>query len=211
MRPVYMLLFVLIVFESCLHPDKKEEKQSAESFQMSDTHFISNKIGWGIKLPGKDWEILPARKGKGINPKTKQDLRKAIGVDIDDKGLQELIAFRKDSANSFVAFIEPYKFSTDSEYEQTLRYQHDFFRDGYNSKNIPANFEMGATRIGGKMIDWFIVKSQLPGTNGTPLTFHLYNCLVNEYFFSLVAFSNNEKDLEKLGNIVYSSKFSEKD
>ena len=211
MKHALVSLIVLFLFENCSDLSTEKEKKISKDHKISGTHFISDKIGWGIKLPDKDWEIIVPKKQKGINPKTKQDLQKTIGVDINDKDLQELIAFRKDSANSFTAFIEPYKFSTDSEYEQTLKYQHEFFKYGYNVNNIPANYEMGATRIGGKMIDWFIIKSQLPDTKGTPLTFHLYNCLVNDHFFSMVVFSNNEKDIEELGKIVYSSKFSTKD
>ena len=209
----YALVFLLAVFlfESCLDPFKKKEEKVSESSKLSGTHFISDKIGWGIKLPGKDWEVIVPNETRGLNARSKQDIEKTLGVEINDAKVRELISLRKDSLNNFVAMIEPYRFSTDSEYEQLLTYQHEFFKAGYASKDIPAEYEMGATRIGGQMIDWFIIKAQSAGAEKTPLTLLLYNCLVNEYFFSLVVFSDNEKDMETLEGIVYSSKFSTKD
>jgi hypothetical protein len=209
----YLLSLVLFVFlfQGCFDtPFKKDEKELSKDSKISDTHFISDKIGWGIRLPGKDWEVIIPKETRGLNAKTRQDIEKALGVEIDDAKVRELISFRKDALNNFVAMIEPYRFTTDSEYEQMLRYQHEFFKAGYASKDIPAEYEMGATRIGGQMIDWFIIKAQSAGAEKTPLTVRLYNCLVNKYFFSLVVFSDNEKDMQTLEGIVYSSKFSGK-
>ncbi len=211
MKFALVFLFVVFLFGSCLNPFKKEEKKVSEDSKVSDTHFISDKIGWGIKLPGQGWEVIVPKERKGLNAKTRQDIEKTLGVEIDDRMVRELISFRKDSLNNFVAMIEPYHFSTDSEYEQMLTYQHEFFKAGYASKDIPAEYEMGATRIGGKMIDWFIIKAQAAGAEKTPLTLRLYNCLVSKHFLSLVVFSDNEKDMETLEGIVYSSKFSSKD
>lgn len=206
-----VFLFVAFLFQSCVNPFKKEEKKLSEDSKISDTHFISDKIGWGIKLPGKDWEVIVPKETRGLNAKTKRNIEKTLGVEIDDTKVRELISFRKDSLNNFLAMIEPYPFSTDNEYEQMLTYQHEFFKAGYASMDIPAEYEMGATRIGGQMIDWFIIKAQSAGAEKTPLTLRLYNCLVNKHFFSLVAFSDNEKDMQTLEGIVYSSKFSAKD
>ena len=212
MKQSLSLLFVVVLFESCLNPFKKEEKELSEGdSKISDTHFISDKIGWGIRLPGNDWQVIVPKETRGLNTETRQDIEKTLGVEIDDSQVRELISFRKNSFNRFVAMIEPYRFSTDNEYEQLLTYQHEFFKAGYASKDIPAEYEMGATRIGGQMIDWFTIKAQSAGAEKTPITLRLYNCLVNKQFFSLVVFSDNEKDMETLEGIVYSSKFSVKD
>ena len=147
MKCALVFLFVVFLFDSCLNPFKKKEKKLSEDSKISDTHFISDKIGWGIKLPGKDWEIILPKGTKGFNEKAKQDIEKSLGLEVEDASVQELICFRKDSLNNFVAIIEPYRFSTDNEYEQMLRFQHDFFKDGYASRNIPAESEMGDSRI----------------------------------------------------------------
>ena len=211
MKHTLVFFFVVLFFESCLDFSKEKDKKVSDINKLSDTHFISDKIGWGIKLPGKDWEVIVPNETRRLNARTKQDIEKTLGVEMDDSGVHELISFRKDSHNNFVAMIEPYRFSTDREYEQMLTYQHEFFKAGYASKDIPAEYEMGATRIGGQMIDWFIIKAQSAGAEKTPITLRLYNCLVSNHFFTLVVFTDNEKDMEALEGIVYSSKFSTKD
>jgi len=58
------------------------------------------------------------------------------------------------------------------------------------------------------MIDWFNIITYTPGSEKPPHARRIFSCLVNKYILSMVISSDNEKDMETLENVVYSSEFS---
>jgi hypothetical protein len=171
-------------------------------------HYTSEKIGWTITLPGKTWEVIIPKEGENVNAKTKEEVGEFIFVKIDGSRVQELISFRKNNTSSFVSVIETYNNTSDGQYEQLLLNQHEALKAINASKNIPAKYEIGATRIGGVMIDWFNIITYTPGSEKPPHTRRIFSCLVNKYILSMVISSDNKKDMETLENVVYSSEFS---
>ena len=89
--------------------------------------------------------------------------------------------------------------------------QHDLLKSTYADRNIPARYELGATRIGGMMLDWFNIMIDVPGKEKKVFMLRMFSCLVNNYFFSMIVSYNNEMDEKTLMNVVYSSKFSIKE
>ena len=210
MRRLFYCLLPLFIFGGCLdNPFKEKRKKSrVEGTPLTGNHFTSEKIGWTIKLPGKEWKIIPKSERKQSNAKAKKNIEKSTGVVIDNSKVQELISFRKDDRNNFISLIEPFNKATDGNYEQVLYMQHELFKTTYSEKNIPAKYEIGATRIGGVMIDWFNVMIDIPGKEKKVFTLRMFSCLVNKYFFSMVVSYDNKMDEETLMNVVYSSTFS---
>ena len=203
------ILAVLTLCQACKTGTNKEKPANAvNDYQISSTHFISNKIGWGIKLPGDGWQTILPKTKKGLKTPVKNDLEWALAIEVKDKDLEDVISFRKDSLNSFLSFLNKYKGSNDKEYDLMLTSLHDFFKAGYEEKKIPAGYEMGASRIGGRMIDWFTIKEQAIDASKKKLTVTLYNCMVGQYLLNIVSWSNNQPDKETLEGIIYSSKFS---
>ena len=210
MRHLLCCLLLLFVLVSCLeNPFKqKPKKPPVAGTPLSGNHYTSQKIGWTIKLPGKEWKLIPKSERSSSNEKAKKDLEKSTGAEIDNSNVQELISFRKDDRNSFISVIEPFNKTTDGNYEQVLYMQHELIKTAYAEKNIAAKYEIGASRIGGVMIDWFNVIIDIPGKERKVFTLRMFSCLVNKYFFSMVVSYDNEIDEETLTNVVYSSTFS---
>ena len=169
-------------------------------------HYTSEKIGWKIKLPGKAWKTFIPKENDNTNAKTKQEVEEFIGVKIDGARIQELISFRKGTASNFVSVVETYENTTDNYYEQLLTQQHQSIKENYNSKKIAAEYEMGASRIGGMMLDWFNIKTYTNSRNPSQLR-RIFSCVVNKYILSVIISSDNEKDFETLERVVKSSKF----
>ena len=212
MRSIAATVMVVFLFQACTNnTDKERSAKPSEQYQLSKTHFISNKIGWGLKLPGDGWQVILPKSKKGLTTPVRNDLEWALAVEVKDKDLEELISFRKDSLNSFLSFLRKYKSSNEKEYNLMLTGLHAFFKAGYEEKQVPAEYEMGASRIGGKMMDWFTIKEQAVDASKKKLTVTLYNCMVGEYLLNIVAWSNNEPDKETLESMIYSSKFSTED
>ena len=213
MRHLLSCLLLFFVLESCLeNPFKeKQKKPPVEGIPVTGNLFTSRKIGWTIKLPGNEWKIIPKSERRKSNAKAKNDIEKSTGVAIDNSNMEELISFRKDDGNNFISIIEPYNKATDGDYDQLLYMQHDLLKSTYADKNIPARYELGATRIGGMMLDWFNIMIDVPGNEQKVFTLRMFSCLVNNYFFSMIVSYNNEMDEKTLMNVVYSSRFSIKE
>lgn len=170
-------------------------------------HYTSEKIGWKITLPGKAWKTFTPKENQNINARTKQEVEEFIGVKIDGSRVQELISFGKGPSSNFISVIETYEYADDSYYEQLLTQQHQSIKENHKTKQISAEYEIGASRIGGMMLDWFTIKSYYPGVR-TPYIRRIFSCIVNKYIFSVIIGTDNEKDLETLEDVVNSSKFS---
>lgn len=169
--------------------------------------YTSDKIGWKIALPGNTWKTTVPKENGNPNANTKKLVEEFIGVKIDGARVQELISFEKGTANSFISVIETYEHTNDHSYEQLLTQQHKSIKENHRAKKISAEYEIGASRIGGMMLDWFTIRTYYPGVR-TPYLQRLYSCVVNKYILSIIISSNNEKDLETLEKVVRSSKFS---
>ena len=174
----------------------------------SKKKYSSEKIGWEITLPGNSWKVTIPKEGENADTKTRQEIEEFIGIKVDGSRVQPLISFRKDSASSFVSVIETYDYTSDSRYEQLLTEQHKKIKENYASKKTGVEYEIGATRIGGMMLDWFNMKVYTPGSEKPPHLRRIFSCLVNKYIFSIIISSDNEKDMETLENVVFSSMFS---
>jgi len=170
-------------------------------------HFKAEKIGWSIELPGKKWKNKTPKEKSPGNINLFKDSDQPV---LDETSFEELIVLEKDSSNKFRAALQLYSVPrTSQEYEQMLVHQHNDIRKGYKEKDTPAEFQIGATRIGDKMIDWFDIKVH-PADSLRKHTIRIYNCEIRGHILYITISSNNDKDLETLENIVFSSKFSEK-
>jgi len=171
-------------------------------------NYTSEKIGWKITLPGKTWKTIIPKDNEKAAAKTREEVEEFIGIKVDGSRVQPLISLIKNNASSFVSVIETYDHTSDGLYEQILTEQHRAIKANYVSKNIPAQYEIGASRIGGMMLDWFTIKTYAHDPEKSPHTRRIFSCLVNKYIFSMIISSDNEKDMETLENVVYSSTFS---
>lgn len=202
MRHLTIYFLLLFVLQNCENAFKKK------SDPLTKETFTADKIGWTIQLPGKNWAILRNEQFEGFKVKSKKELEKIIDTTIVDSKTELLIGFRKNKINKFFSTIMPYDIAVDGDYDKALTTMHEFLKYRYASDNIPTEYELGATRIGGVMLDWFNMKEFSSDKKKETKTVRMFSCLLNNYFFSMTISYDNEHDQETLMNIVNSSKFS---
>jgi hypothetical protein len=170
--------------------------------------FKVEKIGWSIELPGGKWK----KKTLKEKPKGNENLFKdSDHIILDETSFEELLVLEKDNNNKFRAALQSYNTPmTDQEYQQMLVDQHNDVPKGYKKKGTPAEYQIGATRIGDKMIDWYDIKLYTANPKEAN-RIRIYNCMVKDKILFMTISSNNKKDHETLEEMIFSSKFSEKE
>lgn len=186
----------------------KPPSSSEKTKPLPEGHFTEEKIGWTIKLPGGDWSVVTKKEKEKRSKKTIREIEESTGVKVDVSRIEQLISFNNNRRSSFTASIEPFDESQFGGYDNNLALQREILKQTYAAKNVHAKYEIGASRIGGVMIDWFIARISAPGKK-KDFTIRIYNCLRNNYFFTIVIGYDNVEDEKKLLNVVYSSKFTE--
>lgn len=206
-------LSLVLVFGSCANNSSstgKPTKASEESKPITEDYFFAEKIGWKIKLPGSEWETISGKEKQKMHTEGKKIVEESMGTKIDDSDVKELISFRKDKFNNFMATIEPFNKSMQNQYDGILANTHELIKKTYALRKIKADYEIGASRIDGLMVDKFDIKLYSPNKKDIILYQHVYSCLVNNYVLTINISANNLKDEEALLNVIYSSKFSAK-
>ena len=183
-------------------------KQKADP--LTKKTFTAEKIGWTINLPGEKWKVMKEQELKKMSDKGAAIIEKATEMKIETSGVEYLINLKKNSFNYFLASIEPYDSASFRNYDEMLMALHEMMKASYQSKKIPAEFEIGATRIDGLMLDRYIIKIQSKNPGEKSFYQEIYTCLINNYALSIVLMYNNESDKETLSNILQSSNFSMK-
>lgn len=173
-------------------------------------HYSSEKLGWKITLPGESWKVSAPKPNEASSEKTKQMVEEFLNMKIDGSRVQEVVTIRKSDLSSLVSVIETYDYPTDHGYEQLLTGQHKKLKEDFKFKKIPAEYEMGASRIGGVMVDWFNIKTYNE-PNKYPRLHRIFSCIRDNYIFSMVISSDNEADFATLEKIALSSKFTTKE
>jgi hypothetical protein len=170
--------------------------------------FNVEKIGWSIDLPGNKWKKKTVKQ----KPKGNENLFKdSDHLIVDETSFEELLVLEKDNNNKFKAALQSYSTPvTEHEYQQMLVDQHNNVPVGYKKKGTPAEFQIGATRIGNKMVDWYDIKLY-PADKKEISRIRIYNCMVKDKILFMTISSNNKTDHEVLEEMVLSSKFSEKE
>ena len=208
---ILYLSFTLIIAGCIYSPQKQtlQEKQKESGAGKLDERYVYSvrEIGWSTSLP-KDWTVISKRESAENTKKGQKLIEESVGTKIDASSLIELISIKKDKFNSFESTMEPFNESTDGSYDNQNFMVHDLIRQTYKAKNIHADYEIGATRIDGVMLDWFYIKVFAPDNKKVILQQKIYSALINGYDFAINISYNNETDEETLMKIINSSKFS---
>ena len=209
MKFLLSAILFLFIFQGCFdNPFKQKVKpRPAEGKPLTETTFTSEKIGWKIELPkSKEWKIISIKEHDSLNKKGREVIEETTGVEIPTSQLEHLISFRKDQFNSFMSNIEPFDESVDGGYDNMLAIIHQIIKNGYAAKNIPADYEISATRIDGIMVDRFDIKLYSPNKK-IILNQHIFTCLIKDHILSIQISTNNKTDGETLEKVVFSSDF----
>jgi len=207
----YLLSAALFLFilQGCLeNPFKQKVKPvPAQGNPLPGNTFNSEKIGWKIELPkGKEWKIISREEQARLDKKGREVIEESVGTEIPKSKAEDLISFRKDQFNTFISNIEPFDESVDGNYDQMLAVLHQVIKNSYASKNIPADYEIAATRIDGIMVDRFDIK--LYSSNRKVILYqHIFTCIIKDHFLNITISANNKEDEETLEKIVFSSVF----
>jgi len=209
MRLLFFLALLLFSVSSCKHKQTyHEKKKEIDAGHLSENNIYSAKeVGWTVQVPD-GWQIITRKEKKVLSEKGKKSVEETLGENIDASELVELINFKKDMFNSFLSTMEPFDEKKYGSYDNQNTTIHELVKKTYASKNIYAEYELGALRIDGKMFDRFITKVYSPDKKNIIINQAMFSCLINGYDFSMVINYNNEKDKETLMNVIQSSKFS---
>jgi hypothetical protein len=198
MRYTIAALIIVSLFGSC--------KEKADP--LTEKTYTADKVGWTINLPGKKWKTMSEKEVKKINERGMEFIKEATNTKIDTSESENLISLKKDPFNYFFALIEPFDSVTFRNYDDMITAVHEITKASFESKKIPVEFEMGATRIDGLMLDRYIIKLLSKKHGENILNQELYTCLINNYVLTINLVYNNELDKETLQSILQSSNFT---
>jgi len=211
-QAIILYLSFTLIIAGCIYSPKKQtlqEKQKETGAGKLDERYVYSvkEIGWSAKLP-KEWKVISKRESLENSQKGQEFIEESVGQKIDASNLIELVSIKKDEFNSFESTMEPFNEVTDGSYEDQNFKVHELIKQTYKTKKINADYEIGATRIDGVMLDWFYIKAFTPDKEKVILQQRIYSALINGYDFAMTISYNNDKDGEELMNLVNSSKFS---
>src|SRR5436190_2260788 len=211
-QAIILFLSFPLIIAGCIYSPKKQtlqEKQKETGAGKLDEKYVYSvkEIGWSAKLP-KEWTVVSKRESEKNSERGQKYIEESLGKKIDASGLIELIMISKNKFNSFISTMEPFDESTEGPYDDQNYFVHNLIKETYQSKNIHAEYEIGATRVDGVMLDWFYSKIFSPDKKNIILRQKMFSALINGYDFSMTISYNNETDEQTLINIVNSSKFS---
>lgn len=198
MRYLVALFVSAVLLESC----------TDTANGLTEKTFTAPKVGWTINLPGKNWQMMDEQELRKAEHQGKELAKSATKAKVDNRGTEHLIGLKKNMTNLFMASVEAFDSTVMSSYEQFLSSFHQITKTTYEAKKIPAEYEMGATRIDGLMLDRFIVKLMSPEKNETVIFQEIYTCLINKHILTISLMYDNDRDKETLQNILQSSNFS---
>lgn len=93
-------------------------------------------------------------------------------------------------------------------YESAIDQQREIVKNYYYEKQIPADFQIGATRIDGLMVDWMDIFVKDRSKKKNLLTSRVFNFLMKGYLVTISITYNNERDREILNGVVLNSDFA---
>lgn len=213
MKPVpYCLLLLLIITGCNTQPKPKqtlEQKQKElEAGKLDKKNIYSAKeIGWTVTLP-RDWKVMTKRDNFLLNQKAKKAFKDALGTELSDSGLVNLINIEKDQFNSFQSNMQRFNEAREGDYDQYIMAIHNMIMELYKAKHVPEQHELGAVRIDGVMFDRFCTKLYSPDKKKIIAEQKLYSALINGHVFSMTLNFNNSDDEETLMNMLMNSTFS---
>ena len=208
MKYLISALLFLFILQGCLdNPfNQKVKPIPAEGKPLTGTTFTSEKIGWKIELPkGKEWRIISTKEHDSLEKGGRKVIEETTGVELPKSEAENLISFRKDQFNSFVSSIEPFDESVDGSYDNMLAVLHQVIKNGYAAKNIPAEYEMSATRIDGIMVDRYDIK--IYAAKKVILYQYVFTCFIKDQLLSIQITTNNKADGATLEKVVLTSDF----
>jgi hypothetical protein len=198
MRYLLAVIIIIFLFESC----------TPKADLLTKKTYTAEKIGWTINLPGQKWKVITERELKKMSDKGKALIEDATEMKIDNSEVENLINLKKNTFNYFLASIEPYDSVSFNNYDEMVKTLHEVLKASYHSKKIPAEYEIGATRIDGLMLDRYIIKIPPKAPGGKPFYQEIYTCLINNFVLEITLMYNNDNDKETLSNILQSSNFT---
>ncbi len=209
MRLFLLFLPLLLVTTVCKNKQTLKEKQKELDIGNLDENSIYSvkEIGWSVKLP-ENWQVLSKRENYNETKKGEKFIEESTGTRVDASDLIELISIKKDQFNSFQSTMERYTESTGASYDDHIAMVHKIIEQAYKAKKIYADYELGATRIDGIMLDRFCTKIYSSNKKNVILQQKIFSGLINGYDFTMIINYNNESDEKTLMNIVNSTKFA---
>ena len=198
MRFLFAIIIIFFLCESC--------KPKADP--LTKKTYTAEKIGWTINLPGEKWKVITEQELKKMSDKGTALIEDVTEMKMDNSEVENLVNLKKNASNYFLASIEPYDSVSFNNYDEMVTALHEVLKASHRSKKIRAEYEIGATRIDGLMLDRYIIKI-LPNVPGRkPFYQEIYTCLINNFVLGITLIYNNENDKETLSNILQSSNFT---
>ena len=198
MRYLLAIIFIIFLSESC--------KPKADP--LTKKTYTAEKIGWTINLPGEKWKVITEHELKKMSDRGTAMIEDVTEMKLDNSKVENLVNLKKNAFNYFLASIEPYDSTSFNNYDDMVTALHEVVKASFRTQKIPAEYELGATRIDGLMLDRYIIKVPSKAPGGKPFYQEIYTCLINNFVLGITLMYNNENDKETLSNILQSSNFT---
>ena len=210
MRLLLFLALSLFIILSCKHKQTyNEKKKELNAGKLTEDNLYTVKeVGWTVKIPD-GWRILTREENSKLTVKGKEAMEKSSNIEVDVSNLVSLLSFKKDMYNSFLSTMQAFDENEYGSYDKQSFAVHQVIKETYAAKNIPAEYELAASRVGGIMFDRFIAKVYSPDKKKIIMTQEMFSCLINGYDFAMTINYNNDKDKETLLNVITTSTFSD--
>lgn len=188
--------------------DKQKEIETG-SLDSSNIYKV-DEIGWTVRIPAH-WEIMTRETLKKNTERGKKAMEKAMDSQIDVSGLVQLLNLKKDQFNSFLSTIEPYPGEDGLSEEEHNQQVYNVIKEAYKMNGIHARYQEDSTIIDGLRFYVFHIRLYAPDKEKIIFRQVLYSRNINGYDFGMTINYNNEKPMEELSEMVYSSHFSKRE
>lgn len=198
---IYSIVVLLLL--SC-----KRETQVLQhgSYNSTTREFNSARINWKITVPDT-WQItaidtIKSQLERGLD---KAELKKADNQVKNDANISYLIAFNKNSRNSFTAFLDETPYDK-ANFEQIIRNSKNAILEQLEKQGIKADTIWSKKRISGVDFDVFDLLIDIPNTEND-FHQHYYNAFINDKYLSILIGYDNSDDKTQLLKTLNTSTF----
>lgn len=198
-------LLLVTILTSC----KTDPNKQIDEGKITENTYHSKEIGWTMEIPS-GWNVthksvLDKRTKKGLNA-----ISETTGVEIEVKGLKQLLNFQKNKYNIFQSNSEPFELEYEGEWEDNNAGVKKIIYNTYLQRGIKTDStETKIVKIDG--LDFQSYEFTIYDPKGNVILNQImYGRLINGLNFGVNINYNNKSDKKEMLDVWLNSKFRKK-